>query len=263
MLTVRWPDVGNDEPVSLYMDNQPSYFFACRVLAIEYDRHQQILSVHFDVRGEGDLVQPRHARLLLGTKTPEIPPGMPWFQPQQYLGMGEASAIPHRLCRLDPRREAYIAVPVPSAAGVATLPQYPPAIGLWTFESNLDAAWSRSARGKRCTGHVTFSMKEFEESLREWRSLPTSSIPLQLNFFYSMNPSYRPVALAEWPAVERVSIATALIKYSGHGGKIGMHAPGELSGIVNLSKEEDTIEYAKKRFGFAPDDVKSRPEWWA
>ena len=182
MLTVRWSDVGNDQPVSLYVHNEPSYFFACRVLAIEYDRHEQFMSVHFDVRGEGDLVQPDHARLLLGPTTPAISPGMPEFPLQHTLGRIEASPIPHRVCRLDPRREAYVAAPMPSAAGVATLAPYPPAIGLWTLESNLDVAWSRSASGKRCTGHVTFDMKEFEESLRERRS--PAAIPLQLNFSF-------------------------------------------------------------------------------
>ena len=263
MLTVRWPDEGNDQPVSLYTRNRPSSFFACRVLAIEYDRHEQFLSVHFDVRGEGDLVEPRRARLRLGPKTPAMSPGMTRVQRQQHFRMREASPIPHRVCRLDPRREAYVALPMPSAAGVATLAPYPPAINLWTSESNLDVAWSTSASGKRCIGHVTFNMKEFEESLREWRSSAAHGVPLQLNFLYSKNPTYHPVTLAEWPTEEHVSIATALRKYSGHGGKVGMHAPGELSGIVNLSQEEDTIEYAKERFRFAPDDVKSRPRWWA
>ncbi|CAM9743414.1 unnamed protein product, partial [Ascophyllum nodosum] len=128
MLTVRWPDEGNDQPVSLYVGNRPSYFFACRVLAIEYDRHEQFLSVHFDVRGEGDLVVPRGARLRLGPKTSAMSPGMPRVQRQQYFRMREASPIPHRVCRLDARREAYVALPMPSAAGVATLAPYPPAI---------------------------------------------------------------------------------------------------------------------------------------
>lgn len=252
MPTVRWPDVGHDQPVSLYTCNTSSYFFACRVLAAEFNRYDRLLHVHFDVRGEGDLVPPCFAWLSLG------PANSGWWV--------EASAMPHTLRRVKSGEAAFVAEPVLAASASSSWGH-----SRWPYIELGGRAWWRGnvGRGKRCSGHVTFEMERFDKKLREHAAgllgpWAVKSEPLQLNFYYARNPDYERATLAEWPSSEPVSISEVLSTYSSGDGELGVFAAGEVSAKVTLSEEEDTVEYAKqKSFAFAPDRTKSRSEWWA
>lgn len=64
---VRWRDhVGRNQVVSSWVRNSPGRFYCCRVLAVEHDQHEGQITVHFDVRGEIDLLPPCGAKLWLG-----------------------------------------------------------------------------------------------------------------------------------------------------------------------------------------------------
>lgn len=249
MLTVRWPDVGCRQPVSLYSRNSPGYFFACRVLAVEFNRHDRLLNVHFDVRGESDLVPPSSAWLSLGTANSTT---RYWER---------AIAMPLKLQQLKSGRHCFV-----TAHGLTTSVPSTRWRSRWPDSERGGQAWA-AERGNWYRSHVTFKVKTLDAKLREPAAglLGSEGVKpklLQLNFYYARRPDYNQATLAEWSSAKHVSMSEALSTYSSGDGELSMLAPGEMSAKVAVS-EEDTVEYAKKKsFAFAPDEVKSRAQWW-
>lgn len=255
VLGLRWEDVGSVQPVSFYMYNRSDYFFACRILAVEYKRSDQSLSVHFDVRGEADLVPPSCAKLFLGLARDH----------EMSCIWAEASTTSHELKRVSPDVNAFVAEPIPGTTETMdwTGPSAGPR-GLRNYEWEM-GNWGQ---GKRCNGHVTFGMKDFDMWLSdvppEGHSAEETATTVQVEFVYSTIPAYTPAILMEWPVSERVSISEALSKYPSGGGEHGVFAEGDVRDEIALSEGTRTIEYARERsFAFVPEATKSRPEWWA
>lgn len=238
---VRWPDAGRYQPVSVYKGNTDTQYYACRVLAVEFNRYDRLVSVHFDVRGEADLLPPSTATLSLGDT------GMAdrrWAQ---------AQAIPQSLKRVKHGREGFA-----TEAGLAGR-------DAWDDYFGNHTGFRRNKRGKRCTGHVTFRVEDFDQHLRDISPRHFAfTTRIQLNFCYASSAPYECATLAEWPASKAISLAEALAKYHVDGGEFGKYAAGELSAKVAQSEREDTVDYAKHiGFGFVPYSVKARLEWWA
>lgn len=249
MRAVLWPDhMGRNQQISSWSRNTPSRFYCCRVLAVEHDQHERLITVHFDVRGEADLLPPCGAKLWLGRAGEKDDRGS---------CLVETRPKTHSLQR-DQAQELYT---------------------VQSTSSNMAHEWYTGAgfggsggAGRRCVGHLTF---------QEDRLLyPATRAPaiiqggaherLQLNFTYASHMgvpmlNYTRATLAEWPAREEISLGDAIAKYHRSGGEFGYFpvGMGGVSASVAALEEEDTVEHAKnKRFCYAPDLVKRRRQWW-
>lgn len=179
MRVIRWPDhVGRSQQASSYSRNTPGRFYSCRVLALEHNQHEGLLSVHFDVRGEADLLPPSGAKL--------------------WLGRAEDPSDDRRSCWAETRPKAHALRHVNSGRtvfSVATTSSGEEEVYEWEGERDF---WSFGNVGRRFTGHITFCEEGLSYAATCLRAKNRGGIHdhLQLNFTYASH-IYNRATLAE------------------------------------------------------------------